>query len=165
VKLSTKLTAPQAKVEEITKEQLGSMVSDVFGEVPATFNSCWDESMPPNRSAMDPPRLIKFFYLTVKPKGCFHPSIYKPNIIQTIPTIVSLPTIETTQIEPKRINPVIVSKFKRGKLLGKGGQGTVHLGTYDGEVKNKNQLSPALLAPPTVKWPLHLPWFHPVPLF
>lgn len=111
------------------------MVTELFGEVPSTFEYCWDMSMPAESSVfMDPPQLIKFLYLTVKPSGIFHPSVYHPNIIATVQEIVSIP-IATVQLQPKRIHPVVPSKFIKKKLLGQGGQGIVYLGTYDGQVK------------------------------
>ncbi len=46
------------------------------------------------------------------------------NVIDMAQTIVSA--------HPPRINPVEVHKFQKTKLLGQGGQGTVHMGTYEG---------------------------------
>ena len=143
MKFNTKLSVPQDKAGKIDKEELRTMVSDIFGEVPATFDSCWNGSIPPNGSAMDPPHLIKFFYLTVKPNGFFHPSVYKPNYIETVPMIVSF-LAETVKVQRKRIDPVIVSKFVKIKPLGKGGEGIVHLGTYDGQVKPALSCTPSL---------------------
>ena len=47
------------------------------------------------------------------------------------PTIISISKPKYEK-RPARFQTVVPSKFKKEKLLGQGGQGTVHLGTYEG---------------------------------
>jgi hypothetical protein len=42
------------------------------------------------------------------------------------------PAVPPVSAHPPRIRTVIPAKFHPKKLLGQGGQGTVHLGDYDG---------------------------------
>jgi len=76
---------------------------------------------------------MKLLYMTVLPNGQFHPSRYDPAALQRapLPAMVSMPKPKKVA-RPQRFKNVVVNNFKKGKMLGQGGQGAVYLGSYDG---------------------------------
>jgi hypothetical protein len=129
----------QDKNNRLDKQELQTLVSALFGAVPSSFEANWSAcayvSKTAGREVVDIVKLMKFFYLTTRPSGCFNPNKgYKPAHVPIQPDIVTVPVAKADP-HPPRINPVIPSRFKKIKLLGQGGQGTVHLGTYDGQVQ------------------------------
>ena len=88
-------------------------------------------------------RFIKLLYMLVCPAGPYHPARYDPSRRAAAPRRPPDPSPErpSTSVlaggEPQRqprIHPVVPSRFRRGRLLGKGGQGCVYAGEYDGLV-------------------------------
>jgi len=130
----------QDKNNRLDKQELQTLVSSLFGSVPSSFEANWSACAYVSKSTggkevVDIVKLMKFFYLTIRPSGCFNPNKgYKPAHVPIQPDVVSAPVTKADP-HPPRINPVIPSHFKKMKLLGQGGQGTVHLGKYDGQVK------------------------------
>ncbi len=85
------------------------------------------------RDAVDLVRLMKILYTLTTPNGKYKPSEYKPpKDGQPKPNNVINQANAVSNPHPPRISHVEVAKFKKTKMLGQGGQGTVHLGSYDG---------------------------------
>jgi hypothetical protein len=125
----------------LTYDELLKFFHDLFGEIPTHLQSTFDKvkyqsSATQGRDAVDIVRLMKLLYMLIVPEGRYHPSRYSPGKPSQELNIVSAPIAPTAQqsVHPPRIRDIVVTKFKRQKLLGKGGQGEVHLGTYDGIV-------------------------------
>jgi len=103
--------------------------------VPAIFDQVkYQSSATQGRDAVDVVRFMKLLYMLTTPNGEFVMGRYqykKPSAADNS-NLVSMPVAKKGVARPSRINPVIPSKFHPTKLLGQGGQGTVHLGDYDG---------------------------------
>lgn len=83
--------------------------------------------------------------MLVRPDGDYHPSRYDPSRrvaaqrqapSQAPPSPErALPASPGSSGQPRpKIHPVVPARFRRGRLLGKGGQGSVYAGEYDGVV-------------------------------
>jgi hypothetical protein len=126
----------------LTYDELQDFFMAVFGEVTpqlrGAFNLCkYQSGATQGRDAVDIVRFMKLLYALIKPDGCFHPSRYNPDDFKCKkPAQNNMISVKKAQVtpHPSRIKEVIPSKFKKGKLLGQGGQGTVHMGTYEGLV-------------------------------
>eukprot|EP00960_Hanusia_phi_P060095 764404-Hanusia_phi.AAC.2 len=120
----------------LTLDEVQNFCRDLFGvvpdQVPSLFASiAYKSSATQGRDALDVVRFMKFLYTLTCPTGQFNPNNYNPakRVIQ--PSLISIP-VAKQDTRPPRIQHVVPAKFSKGKLLGQGGQGTVHLGSYDG---------------------------------
>ena len=132
----------------LTFDELEKFATDHFGHIPPSMSSCFDRvkyksSATQGRYAVDVVRFMKMLYMMTVPEGEFHPDRYDPQKKTAAPTLISIAKPKIAS-RPRRIENVIPSKFKGEKLLGQGGQGTVHMGAYDGvKVAGKTLLADA----------------------
>mmetsp|Transcript_21421 Transcript_21421/g.49699 ORF Transcript_21421/g.49699 Transcript_21421/m.49699 type:complete len:714 (-) Transcript_21421:279-2420(-) len=131
----------QDKNMRLTYDELQKFFVDLFGVVTPklqdAFNSVkYQSSATQGRDAVDIVRFMKMLYMLVCPNGTFHPTKYEPQVAKKKPTPQMMMSVKqaVTTTRPKRFTNVQVAKFKKGKLLGQGGQGTVHAGTYEGQI-------------------------------
>mmetsp|Transcript_63233 Transcript_63233/g.144825 ORF Transcript_63233/g.144825 Transcript_63233/m.144825 type:complete len:720 (-) Transcript_63233:37-2196(-) len=122
----------------LTYDELEIFCKALFGVIPdilpaAFAQCCYKSSATQGREAVDVVRFMKLLYIIVCPDGQFTPSKYDPQKKAVDPNrnIVSMHVARPT-VRPKRIANILPSHFVKEKLLGQGGQGTVHLGKYDG---------------------------------
>ena len=120
----------------LTLDEVQNFCRDLFGvipdRVPSLFASnSYKSSATQGRDALDVVRFMKFLYALTCPDGMYNPDNYHPEKRVVQPNLVSIPVAKKDS-RPARIHHVVPAKFSKGKLLGQGGQGTVHLGTYDG---------------------------------
>eukprot|EP00290_Baffinella_frigidus_P029703 CAMPEP_0180233240 /NCGR_PEP_ID=MMETSP0987-20121128/27965_1 /TAXON_ID=697907 /ORGANISM="non described non described, Strain CCMP2293" /LENGTH=702 /DNA_ID=CAMNT_0022199035 /DNA_START=35 /DNA_END=2143 /DNA_ORIENTATION=- len=119
----------------LTWDELQNFCQDLFKTQPANLEACFNavkyqSSATQGRDAVDVVRFMKLLYNLVRPKGKFTLAAYKPQKVQAQQVLMSVHDAKQSS-RPKRIDPVIPSHFQKQKLLGQGGQGTVHLGMYD----------------------------------
>ena len=122
----------------LTYDELETFSSAMFGLIPNTlpsaFKQCaYQSSATQGRDAVDVVRFMKLLYILVLPDGPFVPSRYDPQKKAADPNenLVSMHVAKASE-RPQRIEPVVPALFQKKKLLGQGGQGTVHLGSYNG---------------------------------
>jgi len=122
----------------LTYDELETFSSAMFGLIPNTlpsaFKQCaYQSSATQGRDAVDVVRFMKLLYILVLPDGPFVPSRYDPQKKAADPdeNLVSMHVAKASE-RPPRIEPVVPALFQKLKLLGQGGQGTVHLGSYNG---------------------------------
>jgi len=125
------------KNKRLTWDEIQTFCQDLFKTQPANLEACFSalkhkSSAAQGRDAVDFVRLMKMLYNLVCPNGKFTLAAYKPSKPVQAPKQVLMSVLVAKQSSrPKRIDPVLPSHFKKSKLLGQGGQGVVHLGTYD----------------------------------
>mmetsp|Transcript_68556 Transcript_68556/g.142951 ORF Transcript_68556/g.142951 Transcript_68556/m.142951 type:complete len:708 (+) Transcript_68556:11-2134(+) len=120
-----------------------------FGSVPAGFAESFERVKYQSRGGpewvVDVVRFMKLLYMTIYPTGKFHPNTYNPARAppkKEEDMFVSFAKARVQSDRPPRFENVQPARFIKGKLLGKGGQGEVHLGTYDNvKVAGKTLLS------------------------
>eukprot|EP00960_Hanusia_phi_P049504 759579-Hanusia_phi.AAC.3 len=121
----------------LTYDELEKFCNDLFGEIPAEVPSLfakvsYQSTATQGRKAVDVVRFMKLLYMLIKPNGRFHPDRYNPTKQPASKNnnIISMPmAIHSTR--PSRFQNIAPAKFKRQKLLGKGGQGEVYMGQYE----------------------------------
>mmetsp|Transcript_17739 Transcript_17739/g.44683 ORF Transcript_17739/g.44683 Transcript_17739/m.44683 type:complete len:584 (-) Transcript_17739:108-1859(-) len=125
----------------LTWDELERFSKDLFGvvppELPKAFSQVkYQSSATQGRDAVDVVRLMKLLYMLVCPQGKFHPSVYDAVVSNKKPAKNEIMSVHKAEqiARPKRFTNVQVAKFQKGKLLGQGGQGTVHMGKYEGQV-------------------------------
>mmetsp|Transcript_17249 Transcript_17249/g.33852 ORF Transcript_17249/g.33852 Transcript_17249/m.33852 type:complete len:712 (+) Transcript_17249:124-2259(+) len=124
----------------LTWDEIQKFSVDLFGEVAPGLEDafkkvCYKSKATQNRDCVDIVRMMKMLYSLICPDGRFHPSKYDAIIAKKVSKpqdVVSSHVAPPATTRPKRFTNVQVSKFKKGKLLGQGGQGCVCLGSYDG---------------------------------
>eukprot|EP00286_Rhodomonas_abbreviata_P020854 CAMPEP_0181297642 /NCGR_PEP_ID=MMETSP1101-20121128/5351_1 /TAXON_ID=46948 /ORGANISM="Rhodomonas abbreviata, Strain Caron Lab Isolate" /LENGTH=705 /DNA_ID=CAMNT_0023402597 /DNA_START=27 /DNA_END=2144 /DNA_ORIENTATION=- len=133
----------------LTLDELENFCRAEFGMMPPTFPQNFDvvkykSAATQGRDACDVVRFMKLLYMTVCPTGQFHPDNYDPNKSEAVMPVVQMISIPKPKqsARPPRFTNIEPRKFVKTKLLGQGGQGTVHLGTYEGTaVAGKTLLS------------------------
>lgn len=115
---------------------LRRFATDLFGHIPESMRVSFDSvkyksSATQGRDAVDVVRFMKMLYMMTVPEGEFHPDRYDVQKRKAPPTIISMAKPKADK-RPTRFQTVLPSRFKKEKLLGQGGQGTVHLGSYEG---------------------------------
>jgi hypothetical protein len=122
----------------LTWDEMVKFSVDLFGEEPPQLQLMfrhvkYQSSATQQRDAVDIVRLMKLLYMVIMPDGRYHPNTYQPGkSSNTTNYVLSVPLPPKPTSHPARFHDIVVAKFKKGKLLGQGGQGTVHMGTYDG---------------------------------
>lgn len=123
----------------LTYDELERFCNAQFGMIPASLPANFDtvkykSGATQGRDAVDVVKFMRLLYVTVKPNGRFHPKNYDPHKKEQppkAPDVISIAKPKPSS-RPKRFANVDPYKFVKTKLLGQGGQGTVHLGTYEG---------------------------------
>eukprot|EP00283_Hemiselmis_rufescens_P004628 CAMPEP_0173421310 /NCGR_PEP_ID=MMETSP1357-20121228/2466_1 /TAXON_ID=77926 /ORGANISM="Hemiselmis rufescens, Strain PCC563" /LENGTH=715 /DNA_ID=CAMNT_0014384213 /DNA_START=46 /DNA_END=2193 /DNA_ORIENTATION=+ len=123
----------------LTWDEIQKFFKDLFGVIDPNLQKSFDKvkyqsSATQGRDAVDVVRLMKLLYMLICPQGKFHPSTYEQVIANKQPKANQVVTVHKAEklSRPKRFTNVQVAKFQKGKLLGQGGQGTVHAGKYEG---------------------------------
>jgi len=124
----------------LTWDELENFFKDLFGTVTPELQKAfghvkYQSSATQGRDAVDIVRLMKLLYMVICPSGLFHPSVYEALVAKKQPAKSQLVSVHKADqlARPKRFTNVQVAKFQKGKLLGQGGQGTVHAGKYEGQ--------------------------------
>jgi len=122
----------------LTWDELQKLFVALFGELhprlPEVFAKVkYQSSATQGRDAVDVVRFMKLLYMLICPDGRYGkghvPKLHKkPSLMN----LISVASVQQASQRPQRFRDVQVHKFVKGKLLGQGGQGTVHLGTYEG---------------------------------
>jgi Ca2+-binding EF-hand superfamily protein len=121
----------------LTYDEVEKFAQDLFGQIPANMAACFQRvayksSTTQGRDAVDIVRFMKMLYMMTCPNGEFHPDRYSVEKKKTAPQVITIAKAQAPA-RPPRFQNVMPNKFVKEKLLGQGGQGTVHLGTYEGQ--------------------------------
>eukprot|EP00282_Hemiselmis_andersenii_P023402 CAMPEP_0171996436 /NCGR_PEP_ID=MMETSP1041-20130122/125_1 /TAXON_ID=464988 /ORGANISM="Hemiselmis andersenii, Strain CCMP439" /LENGTH=725 /DNA_ID=CAMNT_0012649589 /DNA_START=304 /DNA_END=2481 /DNA_ORIENTATION=- len=111
-----------------------------FRMIPANIEEIFEEfsytsSHVPGQKVIDFVRFMKVLTMIIVPDSRFHPKRYKPVKKALDPNKMMIKAHGGSPSDPqrpKRIDPVVASKFIRVKKIGSGGQGTVFMGHYEG---------------------------------
>ena len=104
--------------------------------MPANFDTLWKKlkyiSSTTGKECIELVRFMKFLYSVVCPDGAFLHNYVPARRAEPKPpmSFESVPE----QKHPPRINPVVFAKFRKGEVLGNGGQGIAYRGDYEGRV-------------------------------
>jgi hypothetical protein len=117
-------------------DELDGFVTDLFTQKPPNFEKAWEQvkyksKATHGREAVDITGLLLLLYVLVKPDGKYHPDVYKQRQRTSIASLVSVHEAPVVQ-HPKRFENIDVSAFHKGKSIGKGSQGEVFRGQYQG---------------------------------
>jgi len=124
----------------LTYDELEICMQSLFGLIPPALPNVFNHvkyisSATQGREAVDVVRFMKLLYMLVCPAGKFHPDRYDPHKKprDEKANLISMPVAKKSK-RPARFQNVDPAKFVKQKLLGKGGQGVVHQGTYEGVI-------------------------------
>jgi len=120
----------------LTWDEVQNFCLGLFQMLPPNAESLFEKvkyqsSATQGRDAVDVVRFMKLLYNLVRPTGDFAIGKYEPQRTAVKPVVVSQHVAKASD-RPARIEPVVPALFQKKKLLGQGGQGTVHLGSYNG---------------------------------